>query len=177
MDKQTALVIIDMQVGLFEEAGQPEEQLANIQSLLAHAREAGTPVIYVQHNGPEGDSLVKGLPTWEIHPNIAPREGELVVQKRASDSFYETTLNEALQQKHITHLVVTGGQTEFCVDTTIRRATTLGYNVALVSDAHITSDNEYLSARQAIAYHNYLLDGFGTDKGRISVKPTADIHF
>jgi hypothetical protein len=47
----------------------------------------------------------------------------------ASDSFHQTPLLDELRRLGVTHLVVTGMQTEFCVDTTCRRAISLGYSV------------------------------------------------
>lgn len=177
MNKDTALVIIDVQVGLIDPAYRSQEVLNNINTLLSQARASNTPVIYVQHDGPKGDGLEVGTPPWQIHPAIAPREDEPVVHKQASDSFHKTALHEELETKGIKQLVVVGGQTDYCVDTTVRRATTMGYNVTLVGDAHTTYDNDLLTAAQIIAYHNYTLDGFRTDDYVITIKPTNDITF
>src|SRR5450631_2618238 len=98
--------------------------MARIATLLEKARAAQTPVIYVQHDGPAGHGLEVGTPGWQIHPIIAPQPTEPVVHKRASDSFYKTTLQQELTARGIQHLIIVGGQTEYCVDTTARRATT-----------------------------------------------------
>src|SRR5258708_32048536 len=177
MTINTALVIIDVQIGLIEEAYQSKETLDQIGTLLAKARTTNTSVIYVQHDGPVGHGLEVGTPPWHIHPSIAPAEGDVVVHKRASDSFYDTTLHSKLAQRGIKHLVVAGGQTEYCVDTTVRRATTMGYEITLVGDAHTTYDNEVLSAAQIIAHTNDTLNGFRSDEYKITVKPTAEIVF
>jgi nicotinamidase-related amidase len=177
MTTNTALLIIDVQIGLMEEAYQSGETLDRIRTLLADARKTNTPIIYVQHDGPAGHGLEVGTPPWHIHPSIAPAEGDVVVHKRASDSFYDTTLHSQLTQLDIKQLVVAGGQTEYCVDTTVRRATTMGYTVTLVGDAHTTYDSEILSAAQIIAHTNDTLNGFRTDEYRIGVKPTAEIVF
>src|SRR5581483_3373536 len=50
---------------------------------------------------------------------------------------------------------------EYCVDTTCRRATSLGYDVTLVGDAHLTRDNGVLTAANIIAHHKFVLDDFG----------------
>lgn len=179
MNTNTALVIIDVQVGLIEPAYTGKEVLERIGTLLAQARETKTPVIYVQHDGPKGDSIEVGTDGWRIHPSIAPQEGEPVIRKRASDSFYDTTLQQELSKHGIKHLVVAGGQTEYCVDTTIRRATTMGYNVTLVGDAHTTDEyeGEILTAAQRIAYLNDVVNGFRTDDYVIRVKPTSEVAF
>jgi hypothetical protein len=59
----------------------------------------------------------------------------------------------------------------------VRRATTCGYDVTLVSDAHTAEGNEILTAEQVTAYHNALLDGFRTESYTITVKPTSQITF
>jgi nicotinamidase-related amidase len=179
MSKDTALVIIDTQVGLIEPAFRGKEVLHNINILLASARANGTAVIYIQHDEPKGRDLEVNTPHWEIHPSIAPREGEPVVHKRASDSFYDTSFQKELEARGIKHLVVAGCQTEYCVDTTVRRATTMRYDVTLVKDAHTTDDYDgaVLTAAQKIEYHNEILDGFRTNGNIIRVKPTDDIVF
>ena len=179
MSTDTALVVIDVQVGLIEEAYRCNEVLDSINTLLSKARASDTPVIYVQHDGPQGDGLEVGTPAWEIHPAIAPQEGEPVVHKRASDSFHATSLQWELETRGIKHLVVVGGQTEYCVDTSVRRATTMGYNVTLVQDAHTTIDYDeaVLTAAQRIDYHNEVLDGFRTDGHVIRVKLTDEVSF
>ncbi|MBA2679405.1 MAG: cysteine hydrolase [Ktedonobacteraceae bacterium] len=175
--KDTALVIIDVQVGMMEESPLSPQVMANIQALLAQARSHDVPVIYVQHDGPRGHGLEVGSAPWQIHPSIAPRAGDLVVHKRASDAFYQTELEQELSKRGIKHLIVAGGQTEYCVDTTVRRATTLGYDITLAGDAHITFDYELWSAVQVIALYNEILDGFRTDTYTILVQPTSKITF
>src|SRR5262249_4421090 len=121
--------------------------------------------------------LEPGAPGFPIHPTIAPAEGDLVVQKRASDSFYETTLQRELDARGVTHLVITGAQTEFCVDTTCRRAASLGYGVTLVADGHTTGDRGTMTTAQIVAYHNAILPQLVTPNEPIKVQPTAEIVF
>ncbi|MGH2507925.1 MAG: cysteine hydrolase family protein [Ktedonobacteraceae bacterium] len=173
----TALVIIDVQVGLMKEAYRRDEVLDTIQQLSEQARGSGIPVVYVQHDGPKGDELEAGKPTWYIHPAIAPHEGEVVVHKRASDAFHVTRLQEELAARGIKHLIVMGGQTDWCVNATVCRAIYVGYDVTLVSDAHTTYDCETLTAPQVIAFYNELLDGYTVDGHTICVKPSSEIHF
>jgi nicotinamidase-related amidase len=179
MSIDTTSIVIDVQVGLIEAAYHCNEVLASINTLLSKARTTGTPVIYIQHDGPKGHGLEVGTPAWEIHPAIAPQEGELIVDKRASDSFYATSLQRELEARGIKHLIVVGGQTEYCVDTSVRRATTMGYNVTLVGDAHTTDDYDeaVLSAAKRIEYHNEVLDGFSTDDHVIRVKSKDEVTF
>ena len=182
MSTNTALLVIDVQVGLVEGGGaEPayagEQMLKNINRLLTAARAAETTVIYVQHDGDTGGRLQVGSPGWVIHPAIAPAASDLVIRKRASDSFYETALQRELATRDIKHLIITGMRTEMCVDTTSRRAISLGYDVTLVADAHATVDSEVLPAAQIIAHHNYTLDGFGTDAHEIAVRLAGEVSF
>ena len=92
----TALLVIDVQVGLIDGAHDAERLLANIADLIARARRAAVPVIYLQHNSATWPPLRHGVPTWQIHPRVAPASDETVLEKTASDSFYQTTLQAEL---------------------------------------------------------------------------------
>lgn len=176
-DNSTALLIIDVQVGIIEgfHAYRGREVLDQINSLRAKARSAGIPIIYVQHDGGPGHPLEPGSRAWEIHPAIKPHAEDLIIHKRASDSFFETGLQQELDARGIKHLIIAGCMTEYCVDTTSRRAVSLGYDVTLVSDAHTTIDNKLLTAAQIIAHHNALLDGFDAGSHAITVKPADEV--
>jgi nicotinamidase-related amidase len=176
-ETETALVVIDTQVGLIEPAYRGKEVLENIGTLIAKARAAGVPVLYVQHNEPFEEGLMISTPQWQIHPAIAPQEGEPVIHKQSPDSFVGTTLQQELESRGIKHLVIVGLQSNYCVDTTSRRAVSAGYDVTLVGDAHTTEDNDVLSAEQIIAHHNSTLNGFWADEHRIRVKPTSEVTF
>ncbi len=135
--------------------------LPEIKTLLTKARASKIPVIYIQHDGAKGHPLETHTKGWEIHPSVVPADGEQVIRKRESDSFFETDLQKELGKRGITRLIVAGAMTEYCVDTTCRRATSLGYDVTLASDAHLTRDNKVLTAANIIAHHNFVLDDFG----------------
>ena len=168
----TALLIIDMQKAMFaDESEQPyrgREVLANNQRLLEAARKTNLPVIFVQHTL-EAGKFQKGSPTWEICSEITPLPTEYVVEKSKRDSFYKTGLHELLQKLGIDSLIITGMQTERCVDTTCRRAVSLDYHCVLVSDAHSTFDTEVLPAERIVAHHNDVLSGV------LELKTTQDV--
>jgi nicotinamidase-related amidase len=162
MANDIALIIIDIQVGVFQSAIIPpvaraKQLLSQIIKLIAKARAASIPIIYVQHSGASGHPLEQGTSGWHIHPDITPRDQDILIQKRTPDSFYNTQLQSELESRDIKRLVIAGIQTEFCVDTTCRRAFSLGYQVTLAKDAHSTWDTELLSASQIIAHHNNVL--------------------
>jgi nicotinamidase-related amidase len=175
MSSDTALLVIDLQVGNFEDAAPVyggSDLLAKISRLIARARAAGVPVVYVQHCGPENAIDQSGTPGWEIHPAIAPEESDVVVQKSRPDAFQGTNLQRELESRGIERLIITGIQTEYCVDTTCRRAYSLGYDVTLVEDAHSTWDTDLLTAPQIIAHHNDVLGGWFTE-----LKEASEIEF
>ena len=179
LNSYTALLNIDVQVGIIEglHAYRGPEVLERINKLLSKARASNMPIIYIQHDGEAGHPLEVGTEGWQIHPQVKPHEEDLIIRKRASDSFFETTLQRELEARGIKHLIVTGCMTEYCVDTTARRAISMGYDATLVSDAHTTIDNKLLTAAQIIAHHNALLDGFDAGSHAVTVKPADEVTF
>jgi len=170
----TALLIIDMQLGNFSEPDpiyKGDELLAKVKRLIAKARFAQTPIVYVQNNGSSGDPDEYGTPGWEFHPSIAPVEGDMVVQKQTPDAFHETNLHRKLESRGIRKLVIAGLQTEYCIDTTCRRASSLGYDITLVKDANSTWDSPHFTAQQIIEHHNRVLgEWFATLKNEREIK-------
>ena len=179
MQIKTALLVVDVQVGLID--GLPAykglEVVGRIKGLIDKVRRAEIPVVYVQHDGRKGHRLEPNTAGWPIHPNIAPTNGDIVVHKRACDSFFDTDLQSKLEKYDINHLVVVGCMTEYCIDTTCRRAVSLGYDVTLIKDAHTTCDNELLTAAQIIAHHNSLLDGLNAGEHEIILKSANEMDF
>jgi len=138
---KTTLLIIDVQKGLVDylPAHRKSELLQTIGALRDKARAANVPVIYVQH---QDEELIPGTAAWEIAGEIAPSEGEPVVAKKYRDSFRETNLDELLKARETEHIVISGMQSEFCIDATLREAERRGYKETLVTDAHATYDAE-----------------------------------
>lgn len=177
MNRKTALVVIDTQVGMFETPGlapvpDGESLLENVEALIGSARGSGAAIVHVRHAGGPGHPLERGTRGWAIHPRVAPEEGEPVVDKETPDAFLRTTLRDELDSRVIERVVLAGMQTEYCVDTTCRRASGLGYDVALVADAHATWGTGTLSAAQVVSHHNEILaNGFA------EVVPAAEVAF
>jgi nicotinamidase-related amidase len=160
----TALMLVDIQQGMFTLPSPPhrgEEVVQRIAGLLERARAEGIPVVHIQHDGGPGHVLAKGSAGWPVHPLVAPRAGEMVVEKRHSSAFHGTNLHRRLSLAGIDRLVVAGMQTEMCVDSACRGAAALDYRVVLVADGHTTFDTPAIGADLIIAHHNRLLaDGF-----------------
>jgi nicotinamidase-related amidase len=163
LTQNTALLVIDVQVGMYRESNpvaRGEELLATLRSLIARARNAGVPVIYVRHSGAKGGSLEEGTPGNEVHPGVAPLPGDIVIRKKTPCSFNGTNLKAELDARGITDLVITGIQSEMCVDTTCRSAFNMGYKNVLVEDGHSTFNTPDLSAEAITRHHNRVLSHF-----------------
>ena len=157
-----ALLIIDMQNGLVNGEKTPwarESLLNNINKLIAKARESQQTIIFVQHTGPDGTILAQGSEMWQIAPELQREEHDSYLTKTRPSCFYQTSLMSLLAEKGIKMLIVSGMQTDYCVDTTCRAGRDLGLDTVLVSDAHSTFANGVLSAEQIVAHHNKLLSG------------------
>jgi biuret amidohydrolase len=84
--------------------------------------------------GPMGRVLIAGEPGADIIPALAPRPGEIVVNKPGKGMFWSTRLHEILLSRGVTHLILTGVTTEVCVQTSMREANDRGYACLVVED-------------------------------------------
>ncbi|MDD5264986.1 MAG: isochorismatase family protein [Candidatus Bipolaricaulis sp.] len=152
----TGLLVIDMQVGLFEGAKRFDADgvVRRINDLARAVRAKGSGVILIQHED-EGD-FARGAPGWRILPALDARPEDVYVGKTACDSFYRSELDEVLRKRKIERLFITGCATDFCVDTTIRSAASKDYEVAVVADGHTTADRPHLPAEKIIEHHNWM---------------------
>lgn len=91
---------------------------------------------------------------------------------RACDAFYETELGAGLDRHEARQLIVTGCATDFCVDTTVRAAASLDYEVVVVEDGHTTADRPHVDAVSLIRHHNWLWNLI-RPKRQITVLPSA----
>ena len=173
----TALLIIDVQVGVVGAAYQRDAVIANIKTLLTAARASGTPVIWVAHSE---EQMPIGSDAWQYVPELVRLESEPLVHKLYGDSFEATDLEADLAAANVAHLVVVGAQTDACIRSTIHGAFTRGYDVTLVSDAHTTEDTTEWGAPppDVIIKHTNMYWGFQSAPGRTAaVLPTAEVSF
>lgn len=142
----TALLIIDMQMGMADRiaAGRPvavPEAEANMAALLALFRGRGLPVVHVHHDDTHPESpFRRGLPGAAPMPCAAPVPGEAVLWKQRSSAFAGTGLDAHLRQAGVDRLVITGAVAAFCVTSTTRAASDLGFRVVLPGDALLGFD-------------------------------------
>ncbi len=133
----TALLVVDMQIGVVAAAHRRDDVVANIGRLVDQARDHHVPVIWVQHV--DGD-LPRGGHSAAIVPELTPDDGEHRIEKYYGDAFDDTPLAEVLSDLGVGRLIVTGAQTDACIRSTLHGALVRGYDTILVSDAHTTED-------------------------------------
>jgi nicotinamidase-related amidase len=153
---KTALLVIDMQVALFEGAKRFDADgvVARINALARAVRAGGGAVVFVQHE--DEDDYAHGASGWQLLPALDSRPEDVYIRKTACDSFYRSNLEHALRERGVTRLLVAGCATDFCVDTTIRSAASKDYEVAVVADGHTTADRPHLAAEKIIEHHNWM---------------------
>ena len=174
----TALLIIDVQQGLCEGehvAFELQQVIARINIVSAKARAAGALVIFVQHESASG-YLEFGTDAWQLARGLHTEASDVRLRKTTPDSFHRTELQEVLRSHAVSSLIVCGMHTEFCVDTTTRRALALGFPVVLVEDAHTTEANEHLSAVQIIQHHNDTLTNITSFGPRVRAVSSDDLR-
>ena len=171
-----ALLIIDVQQGLCEGEGAAWDcanVIARINRVAAHARASGVPVVFIQHE--DATELVLGSRAWELADGLLDEPGDLRVRKTTPDSFLRTDLQALLSARGVSELIVCGMHSEFCVDTTTRRALALGYPVTLVADAHTSAGNAALTPQQVIAHHNATLTNISSFGPRVRAVNCDDL--
>ncbi|ERK09677.1 Isochorismatase [Serratia fonticola AU-P3(3)] len=133
-------------------------------------------MIFIQHQTAH-EELSAGSAAWQIHQGLQVKPGDHRVDKTTPDSFLRTNLGKLLIAEGVTQLVICGYSTEYCVDTTTRRAAGLGYPVVLAADAHTSHDKPHASGLQIRAHHNATLSSIKSFGVAISAVPTAEVSF
>lgn len=111
-----------------------EAHLPDLSDCPPAKRERGNPSLRIGDLGPMGRVLIRGEPGHAIVPELAPVEGEWVIDKPGKGAFYATGLQERLGAAGITHLIFMGVTTEVCVQTSMREANDRGYECLLIED-------------------------------------------
>jgi nicotinamidase-related amidase len=173
----TALLVVDVQQGVVEDAHERDAVVANVSSLVEKARRERVPVVWVQH---ADKGLAQGSDEWRIVPELRPDAAEPLISKQYGDSFEDTDLERVLAGLGVGRLVVVGAETDACIRSTLHGAFARGYDATLVSDAHTTGDQTAWGAPppdQVIAHTN-LYWKYQTAPGRTAgAVETGDVDF
>ncbi|MED1205780.1 cysteine hydrolase family protein [Heyndrickxia acidicola] len=154
-----ALVIVDMQEIFFNHPQyflfHHELLVTNINDLIKQAHLKNIPVLFIQHTDPNEESaLFEGKEDWQLHKNLLVSNSDKIIKKSKWDAFYQTELLDYLKSHDIEQLIFAGAQTEFCLDTTIRAAFSLGFQKNLLfNKTHSTLDGAVLPAKDIIHHH------------------------
>jgi nicotinamidase-related amidase len=155
-----ALLVMDVQEGIVSRFAQMGDVLTPISAAITAARAVAIPVIYVKVAFRPGfpeisprnksfsatkqqqSSLSASMTTMEIHPVIAPEQTDIVVTKRRVSAFSGSDLEVVLRAQDITHLVLCGIATSGVVLSTLREAADKDYQLTVLADCCIDSDEE-----------------------------------
>lgn len=188
--QNTAIVLIEPQNDFLSPGGTmyqhiaeqlaERDVIANLQSLLAAAREKGIRIFYVPFHsfevgfpelkagGPAVEGLrglemdmeadwgtgawLRGTPGPEIIPQLTPQSGDIVIEgKKTLDAFHSTALDYLLRANEIEYVAFTGFHTNWCVESSARSAYDKGYRVIVLGDCTATdTEREQAYAEEVI---------------------------
>jgi nicotinamidase-related amidase len=134
-----ALLVVDVQVGVMQNAWNAPQVIKNIITAVEKARTNNIPVIWVQHSDEE---LLINSPDWQLVPKLLPANGELQIQKNFNSAFEQTPLDEVLARYGTTQILLAGAATNWCIRATAYGALDRGYDLTLIKDAHTTESIE-----------------------------------
>lgn len=155
--KKTALVVIDLQHGIVarQTAPYPASQVIERSNRIANRlREKDGVVVYVRVDmnnflqlpvdQPSRDPNAPLLPTAasELVPEAGFQQGDALITKRHWGAFAGTELEQALRQRGVDTVVLTGISTNAGVESTARQGTGLGFAFVVVEDACSSTDAE-----------------------------------
>jgi nicotinamidase-related amidase len=170
---QTALIVIDVQKGELtpDTAGIPvmagaTERHDRIRGLVAAARDAGVPVVFIQEvhkrtlidfgrelDGVEGVHGLEGDDGTALADGLAPTPDEYLIRKRRYSAFFGTELEIVLKSYRAKELVLVGALTDVCVHYTFADAHQHDYRCRVVTDCvGGSSEPAHDAALAAMAY-------------------------
>ncbi|MGD8562565.1 MAG: cysteine hydrolase family protein [Desulfarculaceae bacterium] len=140
-----ALLVIDVQNEYLSGAlpiSHPAGSLENILRAMDAAAAAGLPVVVIRHTSMQEGSpvFVEGSPSWELHPQVAKRPRDLLLEKNLPGAFSRTGLEKRLREREVDTVTICGYMTQMCCDSTARQAFHRGFGVEFLADATGTLD-------------------------------------
>ena len=136
-----ALLVVDVQVGVMQTVWDAARVIHNVAKAVEKARQQGVPVIWVQHSHEE--EIPYGSSAWQWVDELSPAEDEARVYKQFNSSFEQTNLEEILADLGITHVILAGAASNWCIRSTAYGALDRGYDLTLIKDAHSTESIEF----------------------------------
>ena len=176
---QTVLLVVDVQVGVVADTWERDRVVGNVAVAVRRAREAGVPVVWVQH---EDDELKPDTPPWQWVPELEPHAGEARIHKRYNSAFEDTGLLELCDAQAVSHIVLAGAMTNWCIRATAYGALERGFDLTLLSDAHTTGDIELgpgqrIEARGVVDDLNAAMRWLSYPGRRNAVATAAQVQF
>ena len=151
----TALLVIDAQELITNDRLYAFDRFTeNVRTLIAEARKFGVEVIYVRHDDGEGKPLSMGNKGFDVYSGFAPEAGERIFDKYVNSPFRDSGLLEYLQKKGVKRLIVTGLQTDYCIDATVKCGFENGFEMIVPEFCNSTFDNDFMTAEQTYRYYN-----------------------
>jgi nicotinamidase-related amidase len=144
-----AVIVVDLQNDYLPTGKLPlagiDAAIGNAARVIGCARTRGEPVFHVRHEFEQDDAafFAPGSAGAQIHPAVAPREGEAVILKHRPNSFLGTDLKAQLDAAGIESVTIVGAMSHMCIDATARAAADFGYRVTVVEDACATRELEF----------------------------------
>jgi biuret amidohydrolase len=181
---RTALLVYDMQVGIFSQLSNGDEIKARVLEVLQAARSIGLRVFFMRHlslpNELAGVFQLKTAKAWQratsvkdvkpwflrdapgfqLIPEVTPLPTEAIFDKITMSAFESTPLDIALRDCGIHTVIIVGVATEIGIEPTVRHAADLGYIPVVVTDACGAGNEE--AAQRAIASLRFMGDAFFT---------------
>lgn len=177
---RSALIVVDSQVGVFATLWEAERVTHAIERLVAAARAAGAPVVWVQHAN--HSDLKYGSDAWQLVPVFKPEPSEPIIHKRYNSSFADTDLEARLRTLNVGRIVLAGAATNWCIRATAYGAVERGFDLTLVGDAHSTEsitqeDGTVIAAASMVADLNVVFEWLLAPGVETDVKASADVSF
>jgi nicotinamidase-related amidase len=181
---RTALIVYDMQIGIFNQLSNGTTIKAKVVEVLQAAREVGLRIFFMRHMSlPKELSGVFQLktakawqrvtfsddvkpwflsdaPGFQLIPEVTPLPSEAIFDKITMSAFEGTPLNIALRDCGIQTVIIVGVATEIGIEPTIRHAADLGYIPVMVTDACGAGNEE--AGQRAVASLKFMGDAFFT---------------
>lgn len=150
------LLVVDTQKGITDDRLHCFDLLEkNIKTLIEEARKNGVEVVYVRHDDGAGSGFSYGDDDFEIYEGFAPAPGEKIFDKKVNNAFNsDTGLDDYLMTKGVEKVIVTGLQTDFCIDATIKGGFDLGFKMTVPAYCNSTRSNPYADAQTMYKFYN-----------------------